>query len=125
MVSDKFRVHPLPGKVSRTRYDYLPRQIQTGEVTLASGKTEKQYKTVRDRVEVQFEEPAGFLVVTTRGDAIRVRDEQELARLGFNRTAPLVDTDTGEEIPRSEIGFMNQGMPLESLVHGYIPSEGV
>jgi hypothetical protein len=43
----------------------------------------------------------GFMVYFPAGHSIRVKDEQELQRLGFMGPAPLVDMNTGEIVPVS------------------------
>lgn len=44
-------------------------------------------------VETQVEVPYGFDVFFPAGHSIRVRDEQELHRLGFDQPAELIDED--------------------------------
>lgn len=44
------------------------------------------------------EEPAGYLVTFPRGHSIRVKDKQELQRLGFTEALPIVDMSTGDVI---------------------------
>lgn len=63
----------------------------TREVTLHGFDT-KGRKTIKT-VEV----PAGFLVTFAKGHSIRVANEEELHRLGFDQTIPLVDVDGDDE----------------------------
>lgn len=50
-------------------------------------------KKVMNKVEVD----AGYLVKFPKGHSIRVLDDAELRRLGFDRTIPLIDDD-GEQV---------------------------
>ncbi len=118
-----FRVIELPGTVTKQIVDYVPRQIKTGETTTADGKVEENFRTVRDRVMVDKEEPAGYLVHMTRGHSIRVRNRAELERLGFAGEPELVDPDTGEKIPHSNLGSIGNGMPIEALIGNYNPKQ--
>lgn len=111
----KYKVYPLEQKVRKQVIDYVPRQVQTGEVELANGKTEKQFKIVRERVMREVVVDGGYLVVMARGDSIRVKDEAELRRLGFAGEAPLVDAETGEEVPQRLFNARLR-VPIASLV---------
>jgi len=117
----KFRVIELPGTVTKTVYDYVQRQIKVGELVTADGDVEQKFRTVRDRVAVEKEEPAGFLVHMTRGHSIRVRSRQELAALGFDQEPDLVDPESGETIPQTRLGSISGGMPIEALIGNYHP----
>ena len=45
----------------------------------------------------EIEVDAGWMVYFPSGSSIHVWTEKELTRLGFNRDAPLVDMDSGDE----------------------------
>jgi hypothetical protein len=50
------------------------------------------------RQEKLVKEPAGYLVkFPTKGHSIRVRNMEELKRLGFDRTIPLVDANSDDD----------------------------
>lgn len=73
--------------------------------TLEGTVVEKQIKRVDGRnVETDVEVPAGYMVFFPRGHSMRVRNDAELARLGFDNPANLIDTESGEVVgpaPRS------------------------
>lgn len=51
-----------------------------------------QFDKEGKRYEKQIKVPAGYLVsFPTKGHSIRVKNMEELKRLGFDRTIPLVD----------------------------------
>lgn len=75
-VRPAFMVEKLNGKVSREIINFDPKG-----------------KKVATTVEVD----AGYLVSFPKGHSIRVFDDAELHRLGFDRTIPLIDDD-GEEV---------------------------
>lgn len=49
-------------------------------------------------VKSMVKEPAGFMVYFPSGASIRVKDEEELARQGFDKPATVVDMDSGENM---------------------------
>lgn len=49
-------------------------------------------------VERKVEVPYGYNVYFPAGHSIRVRTDADLARLGFNKPAELVDMDSGDEV---------------------------
>lgn len=61
------------------------------------------------RMEKVVEEPAGYIVsFPAKGHSIRVRNEHELRRLGFDKTIPLVnagsdDDDEYGEMPNTAV----------------------
>lgn len=62
---------------------------RTEELITWDNKGQKQVKLV--------EVDAGYMVYMRNGHSIRVRDEANLKRLGFDQTIPLVD-DEGESV---------------------------
>lgn len=123
-IQPKFRVHELEGTMSQEIIDYVPKQIQTGAVQLANGKTEKQFKIVRERVIRQVQQAAGYLVMMARGHSIRVKSKQDLQRLGFAETPPLIDMETGEEVPDSH--QYRNALPIGmQLGNGYNPKGAI
>lgn len=55
---------------------------------------EKQMVRENDmNVEKEVEVPFGYMVYMAAGHSIRVRDEAELKRLGFDKPAELIDED--------------------------------
>lgn len=57
-------------------------------------------------VEKKVEVPYGFDVFFPAGHSIRVRDEAELARLGFDQPADLIDED-GEVVGKVQMSLKN------------------
>lgn len=56
--------------------------------------TETHYVRKGDRNETkEVEVPFGYMVYLRAGHSIRVRDDAELARLGFDKPADLIDED--------------------------------
>lgn len=49
-------------------------------------------------VEVEKEVPYGYNVYFPAGHSMRVRTDEELARLGFDKPAELIDEETGEVV---------------------------
>lgn len=45
------------------------------------------------RIAIEKKEPAGYLVKFSKGHSIRVRNDADMARLGFDQTIDLVDGD--------------------------------
>lgn len=71
------------------------------EVHPYTGKTTRQVckvdKKTRQVVCEHVEDTGGYMVYFPKGHSIRVRDEKELALLGFDRPAKLIDMETGDE----------------------------
>ena len=76
------------------------------EVERLKGTVQREVLTISKKdgsfIPKMVEEPAGFMVYFPSGSSIRVRNEEELARKGFDTPAPLVDMDSGETVPTSE-----------------------
>ena len=77
-VRPKYEVETLEGTVTE---DYYERDMEKGM-----------------NVKKTREVPAGFMVYFPNGNSIRVRDEEELERLGFNDEAYFIDMESGEEV---------------------------
>lgn len=86
-VLPRYEVEPLKGTVKRpvTRVS-LVEDEDTG-------------KKVFKREETFVEEPAGYMVYLANGGSLRVRNDAELKRLGFDAPATLVDMETSDELP--------------------------
>lgn len=110
-----FKVTALPGTMPRTFYDVEKKSRDVG------GKTKSTHKLVK-RVE---HEPAGYLVTFPNGHSIRVRDQAELARLGFDAEPGLIDMLSGQVLAPNTRHVAEQMDMLQYLPTGYAPSEGM
>ena len=88
-IKKRFEVHPYEGndvddkgKVTRTHY--------------------KWDEEARKMDPYEVEEDAGYMLYTPSGTSVRIRDEKELKRQGFDRSAPLIDMDTGDIVGPSD-----------------------
>lgn len=118
-VAPKFIVTELPGTVARQVIEYVPYSVKVGETVHNDGKVTENFKTMRKRQVREVTQPAGFFVQTTRGHSMRIKNREELTRLGFNGEAPLIDLDTGEEIPQQTRQFGQ--IPMQAQLSGYNP----
>jgi hypothetical protein len=75
------------------------------EVIFLDPKTHKRDTKVVD-------EPAGYLVTMMNGNSIRVRNDEELARLGFDQTIDLINED-GESVGEIDNAIMRQALGNE------------
>lgn len=78
-----------------------PRIVPAFVVKKLEGKHKREMITFdskgKRKVEV-VEEPAGYLVsFPVKGHSIRVRNDADLKRLGFDRTIPLVDANSEDD----------------------------
>lgn len=99
-IREAFAVKPLDGKVRRKVIKYsreLLKQEADGRCVYAYHRDEKF-----------IDEPAGYMVVLARGDVLRVRNEQELVRLGFGDPASRIDMDTGEVYEEPQMSLLQQ-----------------
>lgn len=70
--------------------------------------TEKRIVRENGRnVETQVEVPYGFNVYFPAGHSIRVKDEEELRRLGFDHAPELIDED-GEVVGTTQMSLKRQ-----------------
>ena len=99
-VREAYAVQPLSGKVRRKVIRYK-RELLKQE---ADGKCVYTYH----RNEEMIEEDAGYMVVLARGDVLRVRNEQELVRLGFAGPAARIDMDSGEIYEEPQMTLLQQ-----------------
>jgi len=76
-IKPAYEVHPYSGVTTRNvcRIDKKTRQVVCEEV----------------------EDTGGYMVYFPKGHSIRVRDDEELAALGFDKPAKLIDMETGDE----------------------------
>lgn len=90
-IRPRFEVHPYDGpdvedgKVNRTHYKW----------------DEEKRQMIKETVE----EDAGFIVYSPSGNSVRIRDEKELRRLGFNRNPELIDMDSGDVVGPSDMSL--------------------
>jgi hypothetical protein len=77
-IMPRFETEALDGKVNEVKATY-----------------HKDGKGFEYRVEAK---PAGYMVFFPRGHSIRVRNTNELKRLGFHKQPGLVDMDSGDII---------------------------
>lgn len=89
----KFEVEKVEGKVSVKKLLYVKtKNPDTGVIS-----TRKEEKIVQ--------EPFGYMVYTARGDALRVKNEVDLVRLGFGQPAEYVDMSTGEVVHQQPLSL--------------------
>lgn len=73
----------------------------TYEVHPFNGTTTRNVCTIDEKTRqvVCKDEPdsGGYIVYFPKGHSIRVRDDEELAVLGFDKPAKLIDMETGDE----------------------------
>lgn len=84
-----FEVHELKGDVETTVVKFVREKLGEG----------RDAKTVMRRKVTKVKKPAGWMVYTAKGDSIRVRTKEDMEHLGFMSAPPLVDMETGDEIP--------------------------
>lgn len=88
-VQPRFEVEHVPDvTVTVRKFKYVEKEFEAG------GKK----RIVRERIEAEEEEPFGYMAYFPLGHSIRVRNMEELRRLGLDRQPGLVDMDTGHEI---------------------------
>ena len=64
------------------------------------------------RTEKEVERDAGYLVTLSKGHSLRVANDAELKRLGFDQTIPLIDdSDSGDD---EAVGFINNPIAAAS-----------
>lgn len=83
-IEPEFQVEKLEGTVEIERIKLTKRTVGGKQ------KLEKKVETV--------EVPAGYMVYLPSGASIAVRDEAELARLGFDRAPEMIDMQSGDRV---------------------------
>ena len=105
-IKPRFEVHPLEGNVTRTVYE----KTLKGEEGKFGGFKEKE-----------ITEPAGFMVYFPTGASIRVRNDEELERLGFTRTPELVDMESGDVVGVANLSLKARADQLSSRGRSKMP----
>ena len=82
-IRPRYEVHKLEGKVEHEIF-----KMRVDDEGKPSGGFESEI----------VKEDAGWMVYFPNGASIRVRDEPELKRLGFDKSADLVDMDSGDVV---------------------------
>jgi hypothetical protein len=83
----RFQVRKLTGKHTRTILKPLMTKDNDGKPVSAGGFSEKE-----------IEENAGWMISFPTGSSIYVHTKAEMKRLGFDKPADIVDTETGEVV---------------------------
>ena len=98
-----FKVEKLAGMVDHTVITFSARKDRAGKILKDRNGNQKW-----DMGSETIKEPAGYMVHLARNKgSIRVRTNEELQRLGFDRVPAMVHTPTGQVVPA---GFM---IPME------------
>ena len=105
-IKPRFEVHPLEGNVTRTIYE----KTLKGEEGKFGGFKEKE-----------ITEPAGFMVYFPTGASIRVRNDEELERLGFTRAPELVDMESGDVVGVANLSLKARADQLSSRGRSKMP----
>ena len=82
-IRPRYEVHKLEGKVEHEIF-----KMRVDDEGKPSGGFESEV----------VDEDAGWMVYFPSGSSIRVRNEEELKRLGFDKSADLVDMDSGDVV---------------------------
>lgn len=84
-------------KLEGTRKHTITKYVPSGQKTAKGG-------DVLKRVTEEVTEPAGYMIYGPRDTSIRI-SEEHLALYGINpaKRAPIIDEETGEPVPESEI----------------------
>ncbi len=88
----RFQVKKLKGKRERTVMLPNMTEDKDGKPISAGGFTEELRQ-----------EPAGWMVYFPTGSSIYVHTESEMKRLGFDKPAEIIDTETGDVVGREVV----------------------
>lgn len=113
-----YEVTKLSGQVKRKVFSY--EQTSTRKVRKKDGSyDEKAVFALRESVKL---EDAGYLVKFPNGHSIRVRDDEELKRLGFDLEPGFISFETGDVIMPNYEKMVSQIETMRLLSDGYVPA---